>query len=157
MIRWPERLSIQVEIFPLPATGTRRRNKSVPWNYTWKRLSQKPEIILSRPLCNSEYSLPDGSVILHNLGNKLTFLIGSKTPFLISPTGERINRLLPPWGKAGMGVFWSRDKLDLVIIVIKTNYYLYFEELHCQQTEVLQSVTKDLCDRLVLLSVNFSG
>jgi hypothetical protein len=27
------------------------------------------------------------------------------TPFLISPTGERPNfELLPPWGKAGMGV-----------------------------------------------------
>ena len=23
-----------------------------------------------------------------------------KTPFLISPTGERINALLPPWGKS---------------------------------------------------------
>jgi hypothetical protein len=44
--------------------------------------------------------LPAGSVTLHNFGNRETLTFRLKTPFLISPTGERMIWLLPPWGKA---------------------------------------------------------
>jgi hypothetical protein len=44
--------------------------------------------------------VPDGPVILQNFGNSNHEI----TPFLISPTGEKMDFLLPPWGKVGKGV-----------------------------------------------------